>query len=103
MSYHNYRQIARLLEQRLPFKGNSMSATIPEGRDRDGDYLSHCGALYSGGGEWFRGRTFNYVVWSRTTPIAGVTVTGEIVILQRKFSQSTTRQQNLCHAYLTGD
>lgn len=43
----NYRQIPTMLMSESPFEGNSMRAMIPVGGDKDGDYISHRGRLYS--------------------------------------------------------
>lgn len=96
----NYRQIEILLSKRLPFKGNSMRAIIPEGEDRDGDYVSHMGKLYLGAEKEFTGRKFQYLVFSWSTPIAGVCENGEVVIPGVHYSRTTSKHQGLCRRFL---
>lgn len=95
----NYRQIPALLAARQPFEGNSMSAQVLTGYERDGDRIAHMGQLYNSdyARELFAGRTFDYIVLSYGTPIAGVTTDGEVVINQCKYSPTTSRHQGMLY------
>lgn len=99
----NYRQIPTLLMSESPFEGNSMRAIIPAGSDKDGDYVSHRGRLYSSAQELFKGKSFRYLVLSYGTPIAGITDSGERVLVEDKFSSTTSRHQNLVRAWMRVD
>lgn len=70
----NYDQIPHRLISQEPFNGNSMSA------------------YYDSSG--------NYIVASYNTEIARVTHDGQRVFNDRKYSKTTSRHQNLVHAYL---
>ena len=70
----NYRTIPSLLAERKPFKANTMSAKI-EGNE--------------------------YVIYSYSTPIAWVDLdSGDKTFNETRYSVTTSRQQNLCKAYL---
>ena len=99
MTYASYRAIKELLAQREAFTGNSMSAIRPEGKDRDGDHISHMGMLYHdpAAAAEFSGRTFEYLVFSYGTPIAGVTDDGEVVVNRSKYSVTTSRHQGMLY------
>lgn len=101
----NYRQIPTMLMSESPFEGNSMRAMIPVARDKDGDYISHRGRLYSSRSaqELFKGKSFRYLVLSYGTPIAGITDSGERVFVEDKFSSTTSRHQNLVRAWMRED
>ena len=74
-----YREIGGpdgLLARGLPFDGNSMSART----DRHGAYC----------------------VYSYATEIARVDADGRQTFNDQHYSQTTSRQQNLCHAWLWG-
>lgn len=94
-----YKEIPGYLKARLPFEGNSVTATTGM---VDGDKLATRGNLEQThyGPDSFKGKTFRYVVWSYSTPIAGVTRGGEVVIPDLYYSSTTSRGQNLCRAYL---
>lgn len=96
----NYRQIPNLLAARQPFEGNSMSAQVLTGPQRDGDRIAHMGRLYGSdyAHDLFAGRMFDYIVLSYGTPIAGVTVDGEVVINHTKYSVTTSRHQGMLYA-----
>lgn len=101
----NYRQIGGPnghLANLRPFTGNTMRASVPAGYDTDGKNIAHCGRLYTNPEEAARlhGKTLVYIVWSYSTPIAVVTDTGERIIPDIGYSVTTTRQQNLCRAWM---
>lgn len=98
----NYRQIPTALERLQPFEGNSMSAAwmnpqhVHMGRlDEDErrevrevlDYAEATGQQA-------------YVVFSRVTPIAVILPDSLRYVVRQRFSVTTSRQQNLCRAYL---
>lgn len=74
----NYRQIPDRLRGRTPFQGNSMRAERTDYPDE----------------------TFEYRVYSYATEIARVTRMGEVIVYPEHYSVTTTRQQNLCRAWL---
>lgn len=97
----NYRVIPELLRNREAFTGNTMRAIRCEGADRDGDRLAHMGEMYrSDFADELRGRSFDYVVFSYSTPIAAVTTNGEVIHNHASYSRTTSRHQGLTRAYL---
>lgn len=103
MAIANYKAIKGLLARQEPFTGNSMRAIKCEGRDRDGDYISHMGMLYTDpdARALFAGETFDYLVLSYGTPIAGVTSNGDVIVNDTRYSTTTSRHQGLVRTYLT--
>lgn len=92
-----YRDIPALLFARKAFEGNSMRAVhvgpqqiMSRGRLNEQDYKVLLHDLADEGG---------YVVYSYGTPIAWRTEAGA-VITKQKFSRTTGRHLNLCHANL---
>ena len=73
MSTSNYREIPALLQARVPFEGNTMSAT-----------LSPSGI---------------YEVYSYATVIATV-ADGQVHVSDKYYSKTTSRHQNLCRENL---
>ena len=101
----NYKKIPTLLMAESPFEGSSMRAVVPVAGDKDGDYISHFGRLYSSpkAQALFKGKTFRYLVFSYGTPIAGITDSGERVFVEDKFSSTTSRHQGLVRAWMRED
>lgn len=82
----NYRQIPQALRNRKSFTGNTMTGTTE----------------YRGKG-MFNGTVpedAEYYVYSYNTPIAWVDSNGTVTVPDERYSTTTSRQQNLCRAYL---
>lgn len=95
MAKLSYRKIPAALRAREPFEGNSMyavqmlAARVSTGQ-LSGDDLSAFRAVQGS----------VYVVKSYNTPIAWVTEDGTVTIPDTRYSATTSRQQNLCRAWL---
>lgn len=72
MSYANYREIERAIRARTPFVGNSARGEL--GRDSEGYY---------------------YAVFSYRTKIAEMRASGSVWVSDTKYSQTTSRLQNI--------
>lgn len=95
-----YRDIPNHLTNNNEFKGNSMSAR----RYASGAFRWNLSGMLD---EYERevlredAERINYVVFSYSTPIAWATRDGAVHVVDQTFSQTTTRQQNLCRAWLS--
>lgn len=89
-----------LLARRLSFSGNSMRAVRI---NISGEQLVYMGRMHSVPEDvqqdW-RWRDFTYVVYSYNTPIAGVDAAGNVMVLEHKFSPTTSRHLNMCRSWL---
>lgn len=87
-----------------PFEGNTMrAARVSVAQNVKGLPHPH-GRTPSDVAEWFRQDRdqggVRYVVWSYATIIAWVTTGGTVCIPDEGYSVTTSRQQNLCRAWL---
>lgn len=95
MAKLNYRRIPDALRTRETFEGNSMYAVRM--------LASHVSTGQLSGDDLKAFRAIQgeaYVVKSYNTPIAWITEDGTVTIPDTKYSATTSRQQNLCRAWL---
>ncbi len=88
-----------LLRTRTPFANTRGSFTASDNRHCDGPYGQLPGPFI----DQIADRTWQYMVWSYATPIAGVDMAGELWIPSIKYSVTTSQHQGVCRAWLQDD
>lgn len=102
MANINYRKIPLALKYQEPFEGNTMRAFRPHETDEP---MSAGRLVETPWRDKFelakKLELIDYVVYSYNTPIAWVLrCHGEVIIPDVSYSTTTSKQQNLCRAYL---
>lgn len=108
MAKLTYRRIPNALQSYAEFQGNSMrgTTTVPmttvTGYDGRLMEVADMGIMprLRQPEFWREVRDALYVVYSRETPIAWIKADGTMRCPDIKYSVTTTRQQNLCRAWL---